>query len=73
MPKKPKYQFKQSPRYPDWWVVEQISNSVIIAHLPSQTLAELFVEFLNGLPGKRQPKLKKKPLYPNLKKKIISE
>ena len=73
MPKKPKYYVRQSARYPDWWVVAQISNDVIIAHCPSETLSNLFVEFLNELPGKRQPRLKKKPIYQHLKKKVSSE
>lgn len=73
MPKKPKFEVVQSGTFPDWWIVIQIRNRVVVAHCPSEELSRLFVEFLNKLPGKRQPSLKKKPIYPNLKRKSASE
>ena len=69
MGKKPQYYVTESKFYPDWWIVLQKSNDVVVAHVPSETIAELFTEFLNQLPGKRQPKRKRKAIYPHLKKK----
>lgn len=73
MPKKPKYYVTNSWVNPEWFIVAQISNNMTIAHIQDQATAELFTDFLNELPGKSQPKRKRKAIYPNLKRKDASE
>lgn len=70
---KPKYYIRASYNHPEWLLVCQSSNNVVLAEVANQVIADLFLEFLNELPGKRQPHLKKKPMYPHLKKKNTSE
>lgn len=70
---KPKYYLRESYNQPEWLVICQGSNNVVIAEVANQVLADLFLEFLNELPGRRQPKVKEKAMYPHLKKKNTSE
>lgn len=71
----PKYYLRQSFTGEDWKAICISSNNVVVADVANEVIAELFLEFLNDLPGKRQPHLKKKARYPNLRKekKITSE
>jgi len=70
---KPKYYVRQSFTGDEWKAICITSNNVVVADVANEVLAELFLEFLNELPGKRQPHLKKKARYPSLRKKDTSE
>ncbi len=70
---KPKYYIRESYNTEGWLVICQGSNNVVIAEVANQVIADLFLEFLNELPGRRQPKVKKKAIYQHLKKKNTSE
>lgn len=73
MVKKPKFYVEKSWVNPEWSIVAQLSNGLVVAHIRDETIAQSFTDFLNYLPGKEQPKYKRKPIYPNLKKKKVSE
>lgn len=73
MGKKPKYYVTNSWVNSEWFIVAQVSNNMIIAHIPDETIAKLFADFLNQLPGKQQPNRKRRAIYPNLSKKRGSD
>lgn len=50
-PKKPRYYLRASFNYPEWWVICQIANNVMVCECPEKQVAELILDFLNDIPG----------------------
>lgn len=73
MGKKPKYYMQKSWVNQDWWIVAQLSNNLIIAHVPEEEIARIITDHFNQLPGKQQPKRKRQKIYVHLTKKGFSE
>lgn len=68
MEKKPKYYLTECFGRADCWLICQVANNVVVGQFSSKVFAELFLEWLNSLPGKRQPRLRRKAMYPHLRK-----
>ena len=73
MDKKPKYFMAEAFGRPGYWVIQQVANNVVVGEFSNPVFAELFLEWLNSLPGKRQPRLRKLARYPLLRKKQGSD
>lgn len=73
MDKKPKYFMAEAFGRPGYWVIQQVANNVVVGEFSNQVFAELFLEWLNSLPTRRQPRLRKPAIYPHLRKKQGSD